>query len=221
MTPTDPAGVRFDRKALIQVLGAIAYGEWKAYEGALAKASVATDATERRVWRTIAAEELRHHKGFLRRLRALDADPDRAMRPYRTALDRFHAAPEGDEVEEAVWSFMGEGVADDLLRWFRRVADAETAAFVESVLADEVGHEARAAASLRALLEGAPGRKSAAARAARRMVGRMIGAGGGDAMPFIAFARLGRTHELLGQLVGGQIRRLRAIGIDPLRVALP
>jgi hypothetical protein len=213
-----------DRKALIQVLGAIAYGEWKAYEGALAKAlaaQAAGDDAEQRAWRKTAAEELRHHKGFVRRLEALDADPVRAMRPYREALDRYHGAGEGDEVQEAVWSFMGEGVADDLLRWFRHVADADTAAFVESVLADEVEHEARAADQLRVLLAEDPHRRVTAARAARRMVTRMIGAGGPAPIRFAAFLRLGQPHDLLAQLVGGQVRRLRAIGIDPLRLALP
>ena len=213
-----------DRKPLIQVLGAIAYGEWKAYEGAMAKANAAGtagEAAEQLAWRKTAAEELRHHKGFVRRLEALDADPDRAMRPYREALDRYHGAGKGDEIQEAVWSFMGEGVADDLLRWFRRVVDTETATFIDSVLADEAEHEARAAEQLRTLLAADPHRRVVAAQAARAMVLRMIGAGGPAPVRFAAFLRLGRAHELLAQLVGGQVRRLRAIGVEPLRIALP
>jgi hypothetical protein len=116
---------------------------------------------------------------------------------------------------------MGEGVADDLLRWFRRVVDADTAAFIDSVLVDEVQHEAHAAEQLRALLAADPHGRVAAARAAREMVGRMVGAGGPAPVRFAAFLRLGRAHELLGELVGGQIRRLRAIGVEPLRIALP
>jgi hypothetical protein len=145
------------------------------------------------------------------------------MRPYREALDRFHGGSEGDEVQEAVWSFMGEGVADDLLRWFRRVVpgDGETARFVDSVLTDETEHEARAAAQLRALLAADPDRRDRAAQAARGMVARMIAAGGPAPLPFAAFLRLGRAHDLLARLVGGQIRRLRAIGVEPLRLALP
>ena len=37
----------------------------------------------------------------------------------------------------------------------------------------------------------------------------------------IAFLRLGRPRELLGAIVGGQVRRLRAIGLGPLGVPLP
>jgi len=210
-----------NKTALIQILGAIAYGEWKAYTQATARAEVATDDADRRVWRKIAAEELRHHKGFVRRLEALGADPARAMRPYRRSLDRYHGAPAGDELEEAVWSFMGEGIAEDLLVWLRTVADGETAAFIDTVLHDEAGHEARAAAELRALVGAAPGGRRAVARAARRMVGRMLGAGQPSVMPFAAFVRLGRAHELLGRLVAGQARRLHGIGVDPLGFALP
>ena len=83
------------RTALIQVLGAVAYGEWKAYEGAKAEAAAATDPALRRRHRTVAAEELRHHKGFVARLEALGADPQRAMRPYREALDRYHGGTRG------------------------------------------------------------------------------------------------------------------------------
>jgi DNA-binding ferritin-like protein (Dps family) len=196
------------------VLGAIAYGEWKAYEGA----KQAGD-------RVVAAEELRHHKGFVRRLEALGADPERAMRPYREALDRFHATAAEDPLEEAVWSYLGEGVADDLLRWLRVVVDPETAAFVDSVLADEERHEAQAAAELRVQLEDAPAGRARAGRAARRMALQMVssGAGGGpgDAARFLAFLRLGRPHELLGAIVGGQRRRLAAIGVGPFGLPLP
>ena len=78
-------------KALVQVLGAVAYGEWKAYEGAKAAAAATTDEALRRRHRKVAAEELRHHKGFVARLEAHGADPERAMRPFREALDRYHA----------------------------------------------------------------------------------------------------------------------------------
>ncbi|MHB8670703.1 MAG: ferritin-like fold-containing protein, partial [Acidimicrobiales bacterium] len=98
--------------ALIQVLGAVAYGELKAYEGARADAEAAADEAERRRFRKVAAEELRHHKGFVARLEALGADPERAMRPYRSALDHYHAGPPGDVVHDAVVGYLGEGVAD-------------------------------------------------------------------------------------------------------------
>jgi DNA-binding ferritin-like protein (Dps family) len=205
------------RTAMIQVLGAVAYGEQKAYDGARQRAEAATDPDERRMWRTIAAEELRHHKGFVRRLRAMGADPERAMAPYRASLDRFHALPEDDdEVAQAVCDLLGEGVAADLLVWLRRVSDEETAAFIDSVLADEQGHEARAVDELQRLIDAHPDGRRRAAAGARRMLLRMVRSSPGSGPSFVAFVRVGRAHELLHALSAGYLRRLQAIGVGPL-----
>ncbi len=206
------------RAPMFQVLGAVAYGEKKAYEEAVAKATLAGTDQERRAWRKTAAEELRHHKGFVRRLEALGADPDRAMRPYRSALDRYHAATPRNDLEEAVWSYLGEGVADDLLRWLQRVADPGTSAFVDTVLADEVGHEERAAAELQRLLSEDPTCRGQVAGAALRMLACMglSGlAGGPSLLRFAAFLRVGSARQLVDQLSRGFRTRLGALGIGP------
>jgi rubrerythrin len=208
-------------KALVQVLGAVAYGELKAYELAKADAQAAPDEETRRRFRKVAAEELRHHKGFVARLEAMGADPERAMRPYRTALDRYHGRQQADAVSEAVFAYLGEGVADDLLQWLRQVADADTAAFIDTVIADEVEHEAAAAADLRAVLEAAPRGRAQAARASRRMLLHMLWSGRDNGGRMAAFLRLGRPTELLGALLGGHARRMRAIGLGPFGVPVP
>jgi DNA-binding ferritin-like protein (Dps family) len=201
--------------ALVQVLGAVAYGELKAYEGAKAEAAAAPDEATRLRFRKVAAEELRHHKGFVARLEAMGADPERAMRPYRTALDTYHGRSPGDPVQEAVFGYLGEGVADDLLQWLRRVVDDETAAFIDTVIEDEVEHEAGAAADLRAALDVTPGGKAKAARASRQMLVHMLWSGRRGATPMVAFLRVGRPAALLTAILGGHARRMRAIGLGP------
>lgn len=203
-------------KALVQVLGAVAYGELKAYEGAKADAEAAPDEATRRRFRRVAAEELRHHKGFVARLEAMGADPERAMRPYRTALDRYHRHVPDDDVAGAMFGYLGEGVADDLLKWLREVVDADTAAFIDTVIADEVEHEAGAAADLRQVLASHPDGRRRAARASREMVAHMVWSGRDRAAPMAAFLRLGRPAELFAALFGGHARRMRAIGLGPL-----
>lgn len=198
-------------KALVQVLGAIAYGELKAYELAKADAARATSTEERRRFRIVAAEELRHHKGFVGRLEAMGADPERAMRPFREPLDRYHAYRPSDPVEAAMFSYLGEGVADDLLTWLRKVVDPDTAAFIDTVIEDEVGHEAAAAADLRAVLSSGRGAKPRAVVAAARMVAQMLWSGRTGALPLSAFLRLGRGDALLGALLSGQRRRILAV----------
>jgi rubrerythrin len=208
-----------ENKALIQVLGAVAYGEQKAYNGAKAKAAEATDDAERRVCRSIAAEELRHHKGFVRRLHGLGADPERAMRTYRASLDEYHGLPEEeDEVDAAVCNLMGEGIAADLLTWLRKVVDVETAEFITTVSADDVHHEARATADVRGVIMAHPDGKRRAVRAATRMLSHMAQSGPASGPSFVAFLRLGRAHALLGGLASGYPRRLDLLGVGP-RVA--
>lgn len=202
--------------ALVQVLGAVAYGELKAYEGAKAEAEAATDEAERKRHRKVAAEELRHHKGFVARLEALGADPERAMRPYRTALDRYHGRQSDDPVESAVFGYLGEGVADDLLQWLRKVVDADTAAFIDTVIEDEVEHEAAAADDLRQVLDTEPAARRRAGQAARRMMLHMLWSGRDKGAPMAAFVRVGRPAELIGVLLQGHVRRMRAIGLRPL-----
>jgi rubrerythrin len=207
--------------ALIQVLGAVAYGELKAYEGAKADAAAAATEEERRRFRKVAAEELRHHKGFVARLEALGADPERAMAPYRRALDRYHAATPRTPVEEAVAGYLGEGVADDLLTWLRTVVDADTAAFIDSVIEDEVEHEANAAEALRNVLATTPDGRRQAAKAARQMAVRMILSGRDSAAPMGAFLRLGNAPQLLKAIGDGHVRRMRAIGLGPMGLPIP
>ncbi len=202
-----------NRSALIQVLGAVAYGEQKAYDGAKARSEEAGNEEERRIWRTIAAEELRHHKGFVRRLVAQGADPDRAMAPYRSSLDRYHGKPAADGVAGTVQSYLGEGIAADMLRWLREVADSETAAFIDTVLDDELGHEAHALADLRDQMAASSNGRAEASAGARQMLLHMAGSGSGTLPAFGAFLALGRPIDLLANLVGGYVRRLASLGL--------
>lgn len=206
--------------ALVQVLGAIAYGELKAYEGAKEAAAGAADEAERKRHRKVAAEELRHHKGFVARLEAMGADPERAMAPYRRALDTYHGRPAGHPVDEAVYGYLGEGIADDLLGWLREVVDPDTAAFIDTVIADEVEHEAAAAADLRAVLRSPAARRRAGA-ASQRMLVHMLRSGTGSAAPMTAFLRLGKPTTLLQAIVGGHVRRMHAVGLGPLGLPVP
>lgn len=215
------AGTTVQNKDLVRVLGAIAYGELKAYEGAKAEAASSTDPVVRKHHRKVAAEELRHHKGFAARLEAMGADVDRAMAPFRAPLDTYHGRDPGDEVTEAIFNYLGEGVADDLLRWLRLVVDPETATFIDGVIEDEVGHEAAAAAQLRSVLKSDPSARARAAGAVRSMLLHMASSGGSGGLPLIAFLRLGRQDQLIRALVEGHVRRLRAVGIAPFGLPLP
>jgi hypothetical protein len=142
------------------------------------------------------------------------------MRPYRQALDTYHGRDVVDPVDDAMFSYLGEGIADDLLTWLRKVVDDDTAAFIDTVIEDEIEHEANAAADLRAVLAD-PGNRRKAERASQKMVAQMLWSGRRAATPMVAFLRLGRPADLLGALAGGHTRRMRAVGLAPLGLPIP
>ena len=43
----------------------------------------------------------------------------------------------------------------------------------------------------------------------------MAWSGRSGAAPLLAFVRVGRPHELLGALLSGHVRRMRAVGLAP------
>jgi hypothetical protein len=49
----------------------------------------------------------------------------------------------------------------------------------------------------------------------------MLDSGRATPLPFAAFVRLGRPIELVGAILGGHVRRMRAVGIAPLGLPLP
>ncbi|MGE0549049.1 MAG: ferritin-like fold-containing protein [Kofleriaceae bacterium] len=202
--------------ALIQVLGGVSYGEWKAFELTQTKAKLAATSEQRADWTRISAEEKRHFDGFIARLRAHGGDAERAMAPFRRTLDYFHAGMPASGIEESIWMYLGEGVANDLLVWLRTVVDRETAAFIDSVLADEVGHEGRAAEQLRRMMAEHPDHRREARRAVRTMMRRMLRSGRYAPAPLLAFLRIGRAPRLVAAIAGGFAKRLHAIGMVPL-----
>jgi hypothetical protein len=112
-------------------------------------------------------------------------------------------------------------VADSRQRCLTGLVDSDTAAFIDTVIADETEHEAAVAADVRSGLDTTPGGRARAARAARQMVVDMLWSGRDKAGPMAAFLRLGRPAELLGGLLAGHARRMRAIGLGPLSLPVP
>ena len=196
----------------MRVLGAIAYGELKAHEEARANAEAATTDAERQAWERVAAQELGHHRGFLHRLEALGADPERAMRPYRRLLDRYHGQQPRGTVEAAVWSVLGEGIAEDLLLWLRRVSDPDTSAWIANVLKDEEEHEAGAQQRALAVVSANPVNRVRAVGALVTMLGRMLRSTEPGPLPLRVFVEVGRPHELVAGITRGYARRAGMVG---------
>ena len=141
------------REAVIDLLGAISYGELQAFERLAEDAKMAPTMPDRVELSAMAAHEFSHLVGLHERIEALGGDPYEAMEPFRDAIDNFHAhtAP-SDWYEGLVKAYVGDGLAGDFYTEVAAYLDPETRALVTASLAD-TGHSAFVVAKVRAAIE--------------------------------------------------------------------
>lgn len=112
------------RMAVIDLLGAIAYGEMSAFERLVDDAKLAPTLGDKVAISTMAAAEFGHVRPLLDRIAALGGDPLAAMQPFVEPFEEFHrhTAPR-DWLEGLIKAFVGDGLAADFYR--------EVAAFLD------------------------------------------------------------------------------------------
>jgi hypothetical protein len=126
--------------AVIDLLGAIAYGELSAFERLAEDAKMAPSLEDKIAIGAMAAHEFGHLKRLQERLEELGADPFAAMAPFERALDDFHAhtAP-SDWYEGLIKAYVGDALAADFYREIAAYLDADTRQLVIDALED-AGH---------------------------------------------------------------------------------
>jgi len=130
------------RAAIVDLLGAIAYGEISAFERLAEDAKLAPSLEDKMELAAMAAGEFGHFCGLRDRLRELGADPFEAMLPFQAPIDAFHlhTAP-SDWLEGLVKAYVGDGLAADFYREIAAFVDEETRALIISSQ-DDSGHAA-------------------------------------------------------------------------------
>ncbi len=128
------------RLAVIDLLGAIAYGEMSAFERLAEDAKLAPTLEDKLAISSMAATELGHVTPLRERLAGLGADPFAAMAPFRQAIDLFHehTAP-ADWYESLIKAYVGDGMAADFYREIAAYLDTDTRDLIIASLAD-TGH---------------------------------------------------------------------------------
>lgn len=121
--PSDPAYV----EAVVDLLGAIAYGELSAFERLAEDAKLAPTVDDKLAMAAMAAAEFAHVGPLRDRIAELGTDPTEAMAPFRTAIDQFHAHTHpADWYEGLVKAFVGDGLAADFFREIAEFLDPQT-----------------------------------------------------------------------------------------------
>lgn len=117
------------RAAVVDLVGAIGYGEVSAFERLADDAKLAPDLADKVALATMASVELGHVAQLREHLEWLGADLFEAMAPFRLPIDAFHdhTAP-ADWYEGLVKAYVGDGLADDFYR--------EVAAFLDPATRD-------------------------------------------------------------------------------------
>jgi hypothetical protein len=123
--------------AVVDLLGAIAYGEMSAFERLAEDSKMSPTLADKAELARMASTEFGHFEGLRQRLADLGADPFEAMAPFEKPFEAFHArtAP-SDWLEGLVKAYVGDGLAADFYREIAAFLDAGTRDLIIESLAD-------------------------------------------------------------------------------------
>ena len=223
-TPLDDPAYR---TGVVDLLGALAYGELTAFERLAEDAAMAPTLLDKAELAAMASAELGHFARLRERLEALGVDAYDAMEPFRATFDSFHAhtAP-ADWPEGLVKAYVGDGLAADFYREVATYLDAGTRELILETLAD-TGHSQFVVARVRQIMAEQPPVGGRLALWGRRLVGEALSqaqavvaerdslsallAGGVD-RPGMDLAAIGRMFARLTENHAG---RMAALGLSP------
>ena len=194
------------REAVIDLLGAIAYGEISAFERLAEDAKLSPTLEDKVAVASMAATELGHVIMLRDRLTELGADPYAAMAPFREAIDLFHThtAP-SDWYEGLVKAYVGDGMAADFYREIAAYLDARTRDLIIASLADS-GHSQFVIDRVRSAIAADPRLGGRLALWGRRLMGEAL----------TQAQRVAAERDALSALLAGGVDRpgldLAAIG---------
>ncbi|MFJ8229358.1 ferritin-like fold-containing protein [Streptomyces sp. NPDC094448] len=162
------------RAAVVDLLGALAYGELAAFERLADDAKLAPTLGDKAELAKMASAEFHHFERLRDRLAAIAEEPTAAMEPFARALDDFHhqTAP-SDWLEGLVKAYVGDSIASDFYREVAVHLDSDTRALVLAVL-DDTGHGNFAVEKVRAAIEADPRIAGRLALWARRLMGEAL-----------------------------------------------
>jgi len=211
-----------DEAAVIDLLGALAYGELTAFDRLAEDARLAPTLAGKAELARMAAAEIGHYALLHQQITARGGDPERAMAPFVRAVDAFHESTRATTwLEGLVKAYVGDGLAADFYREVAQFLDADTKGLVLEVLAD-TGHADFAVREVRAAVRADPAMAGRLALWARRLVGealtqsqRVIGERDGLTDLIVAgTGDLAGVAALLKRITTAHAVRMQALGLS-------
>ena len=220
-----PSGAVPDQ-AVVDLFGALTYGELTAFSRLAADAELAPTLETKAALGRMAVVEFGHFEQLRERLLSLGADPEAAMQPFVAPFDEFHerTAP-SDWLEGLVKAYVGDGIASDFYREVSALLDPDSHALVTRVLAD-TGQAEFIVTAVRAAIEQNPKVSGRLALWARRLVGEALSQGqrvaaDRDALAGLLVgtrelpgADLAEVARMFGRLTDSHTRRMGRLGLS-------
>ena len=194
------------REAVVDLLGAIAYGEISAFERLAEDAKLAPTLQDKVALATMASAEFGKVAPLHARIVELGADPFVAMAPFRLPIDQFHlhTAP-ADWLEGLIKAYVGDGLANDFFREIAAYLDHHTRDLVVSSVED-AGHASFIVERVRQTIAADPPLGGRLALWGRRLMGEAL----------TQAQRVAAERDALSALLAGGVDRpgldLAAIG---------
>jgi hypothetical protein len=222
----DPAPDDDYRLAVVDLLGALAYGELTAFVRLADDASLAPSIADKAALAAMAVAEYSHFTQLRSRLEEMGVPPEEAMEPFIAPLEAFHerTAP-GDWLESVVKAYVGDGIAADFYREIAAYLDEDTRGLVLGVLEDS-GHAAFAVDRVRAAIDSDPRLAGRLALWGRRLVGEALSqaqlvAAERDALAALLVggpghrgADLAEVGRMFARLTENHTKRMAALGLS-------
>ncbi|MGY1693444.1 ferritin-like fold-containing protein [Geodermatophilus sp. SYSU D00814] len=212
-----------DSRAVVDLLGVLAYAELTAFDRLAEDARLAPTLEGRAALARMAAAEMGHHDRLAARLRELGADPAVAMAPFVPALDGFHEGTRPRTwLEGLVKAYVGDGLAADFYREIAGFLPEPDRSLILEVLAD-TGHAEFAVREVRAALRSQRALAGRLALWGRRLVGEAISQSQAVIAEREGLAQLimEGTGDLTGiarlvdRITAAHTERMRTLGLKP------
>jgi len=211
--------------AVVDLLGAIAYGEMSAFERLSEDAKMAPSLRDKAELARMASTEFAHFEALTARLTELGVDPFDAMSEFASPFEGFHRrTTPADWLEGLVKAYVGDGLAADFYREVAMFLDADTRAIITESLAD-AGQSAFVIDRVRAAIAAEPRLGGRLALWGRRLMGEALSQAqrvaaerdaltallsGGVDRPAMDLVAIGR---LFTRLTENHLQRMEALGL--------
>jgi tRNA-(MS[2]IO[6]A)-hydroxylase (MiaE)-like len=160
--------------AVVDLLGALAYGELSAFDHLADDAGLAPTLSGRAQMSEMAATEFGHYRQLADRLLELGALPEDAMAPFVAGFETYHSLTKPSTWSESVVkAYVGYGMATDFYREVAAFVPGETGELIRDVLSD-VGRAEFAVQEVSAAIDEQPSIAGRLALWGRRLVGEAI-----------------------------------------------